>query len=150
MNKQSVGKKIEQVKKTTEPKRSIIKNIFKAFIVGGLICLFGESIYTIINQFCNQELANNYTVMILILSSAILTFIGIYDRLGQYAGCGSIIPITGFANSMTSAAIESHSEGLVLGVINNVFKLAGSVIVTAIITGVFTGLIHYVGGLING
>ena len=106
--------------------------------------------YSIINCFCNEELANNYTVMILIFLSALFTALGIYDRLGQFAGCGSIIPITGFANSMTSAAIESHSEGIVLGVINNVFKLAGSVIVTAIITGVFTGLIHFIGGIING
>ena len=80
----------------------------------------------------------------------LLTTFGVYDRLGQFAGCGSIIPITGFANSMTSAAIESHSEGLVVGVINNVFKLAGSVIVTATMVGVITGLIRYIGGVING
>ena len=80
----------------------------------------------------------------------LLTTFGVYDRLGQFAGCGSIIPIAGFANSMTSAAIESHSEGLVVGVINNVFKLAGSVIVTATMVGVITGLIRYIGGVING
>ena len=150
LNKENINKNIAIAKEKTEPKRSIIKNIIKAFIVGGLICLFSEIVFTIINKYCNDELANNYTVMVLIFLSALLTAIGVYDRLGQFAGCGSIIPITGFANSMTSSAIESHSEGLVLGVINNVFKLAGSVIVTAIITGVFTGLIRYIGGFING
>ena len=149
-DKLNINKKIEVAKKNSEPKRPIYLNIIKAFIVGGSICLIGELLVTIFNSFIDKELASNYMVMVLILISTILTTIGIYDRLGQFAGCGSIIPITGFANSMTSAAIESHSEGIVVGVINNVFKLAGSVIVTATMVGVFTGLIRYIGGVISG
>ena len=149
-DKLNINKKIEVAKRTSEPKRPIYLNIIKACVVGGSICLIGELLVTIFNSFIDKELASNYMVMVLILISTILTTIGVYDRLGQFAGCGSIIPITGFANSMSSAAIESHSEGIVVGVINNVFKLAGSVIVTATMVGVFTGLIRYIGGVISG
>lgn len=150
INRNNINSKISKAKQHTEPKRKIFKNVLKAFLVGGVICLLGEMFYQLFNDFLSEELANNYTLILLIMTSAVLTGLGIYDKLGQFAGCGSIIPITGFANSMTSSAIESHSEGLVLGVINNVFKLAGSVIVTAVMMGVITGIIRYLGGVILG
>ena len=89
-------------------------------------------------------------ILFVILIASILTSLSLYDKIGQFAGCGSIIPITGFANSITSSAMESKSEGLVLGVLNNVFRLAGSVIVVSILCGVFSGLIRYIGVIING
>ena len=141
-DKLNINKKIEIAKKNSEPKRPIYLNIIKAFIVGGSICLIGELLVTIFNSFIDKELASNYMVMVLILISTILTTIGVYDRLGQFAGCGSIIPITGFANSMTSSAIESKSEGLILGIMTNMFKLAGAVIVAGVVSAFLSGLIN--------
>ena len=141
---------IEKVKKDTEPKREILKNICKAFIVGGSICLVAEVIRNLLlNSFPDKE-AGNITILIMIFIAALLTAFGVYDRIGQFAGCGTIIPITGFANSMTSSAVESKTEGVVVGILNNVFKLAGSVITTAVVCGVLLGFIRYLGGLIFG
>lgn len=136
--------------KYKEPKRKIILNMFKAFFVGGIICSIGETIFVIINKFVEKEAANNYTILVVIFIASVLTALSLYDRIGQFAGCGSIIPISGFANSITSSTMEAKSEGLVLGVLNNVFRLAGSVIVVSILCGVFSGLVRYIGGLING
>ena len=147
-NKESII--IEKVKKETEPKRRIFYNMFKAFIVGGFICLIAEIIrYFLLKEFASDD-AGNITLLIMIFLAALLTAFGIYDRFGQFAGCGTIIPITGFANSMSSSAIESKTEGVVVGVLNNVFKLAGSVITTAVVCGVILGLIRYIGGFIFG
>ncbi|NQD52019.1 SpoVA/SpoVAEb family sporulation membrane protein, partial [Bacillus altitudinis] len=88
--------------------------------------------------------AGNPTVATLILISSILTGIGIYDKIGQFAGAGSAVPVTGFANSMTSAALEHKSEGLVLGVATNMFKLAGNVIVFGVVSAYVVGIIRYV------
>lgn len=141
--------KLEKIKKN-EPKRNILKNSLKAFLVGGLICALCEGIFMLYHLKFDKDISNSYTILTIIFISAILTTFGVYDRIGQFAGCGSIVPITGFANSMTSSAIESHSEGLVLGVLNNIFKLAGSVISVSIICGVISGLIRYLGGVIFG
>jgi len=141
---------IEKVKKETEPKRNIFLNMIKAFLVGGTICFVAEIIrYFLLQQFSTED-AGNITILIMIFIAALFTAFGIYDRIGQFAGCGTIIPITGFANSMSSSAIESKTEGVVVGVLNNVFKLAGSVITTAVVSGVIIGFIRYVGGFIFG
>ena len=141
-------KKIMKVTKETEPKRNIFLNMIKAFFVVGLICLFGEIIRKILLEFVSKDDATSITLVVVIFIASFLTAIGVYDKIGQFAGCGTIIPITGFANSMTSSSMETKTEGLVVGVLNNVFKLAGSVIATAIITGFFFGLIRFLGGLI--
>lgn len=114
-----------------EPKRPFLKNGTRAFFVGGCICLIGECIQQMFVHWAGmtEKEAGNPTVAILIIVSVVLTSMGVYDKLGQWAGAGSAVPVTGFANSMASAAIEHRSEGLVLGVGANMFKLAGSVIV---------------------
>lgn len=145
----NIKEKLDKIKKK-EPRRPILKNAIKAFFVGGLICGIAEVIYKLYNIKFAVDIANNYTILTVIAIASILTSMGLYDRIGQFAGCGSIVPITGFANSMTSSTIESKSEGLVLGVLNNVFRLAGSVIAVSIICGVFSGLIRFIGGFING
>ena len=98
----------------------------------------------------DKEEAANPTVAILILISVILTSFGVYDKIAQWAGAGSAVPVTGFANSMASAAIEHRSEGLVLGVGGNMFKVAGAVIVfgtvAAFVVGVLTWIIEGSGG----
>ncbi|MGM0921723.1 MAG: stage V sporulation protein AC [Bacillota bacterium] len=135
--------------KPYQPKPPYLLNCIKAFVVGGLICTLGQGIQNMYMHFFNftEKTAGNPTVATLILISALLTGFGIYDRIGQFAGAGSAVPVTGFANSMTSAALEHRSEGLVLGVATNMFKLAGSVIVFGVVAAYVVGIIRYVYGL---
>ncbi|MDG4655700.1 stage V sporulation protein AC [Ectobacillus antri] len=131
--------------KPYQPKPPYVKNCLKAFLVGGIICAIGEGLMKFYIHYFDftEKNAGNPTVATLILLSAILTGLGIYDRLGQFAGAGSAVPVTGFANSMTSAAMEHRSEGIVLGVATNMFKLAGSVIVFGVVAAYVVGLIRY-------
>ena len=103
---------VEKVKAETEVKRPMLKNILKAFFIGGLISLLGQIILEILkNGFSlEKDLANAVMVTIMVFMGALLTCLGVYDKIGQFAGCGTIIPITGFANSMTSAALESKAK----------------------------------------
>ncbi|HZH58417.1 MAG TPA: stage V sporulation protein AC [Metabacillus sp.] len=135
--------------KDFQPKPPYFVNFLKAFLIGGLICLCGQAIqnfYMNVFHFSEKD-AGNPTVATLILISALLTGFGVYDKIGQFAGAGSAVPVTGFANSMTSAAIEHRSEGLVLGVATNMFKLAGSVIVFGVVAAYIVGMIRYFYGL---
>jgi len=135
--------------KDFQPKPPYFVNCLKAFLIGGLICLCGQAIqnfYMNVFHFSEKD-AGNPTVATLILISALLTGFGVYDKIGQFAGAGSAVPVTGFANSMTSAAIEHRSEGLVLGVATNMFKLAGSVIVFGVVAAYIVGMIRYFYGL---
>lgn len=130
--------------KDYQPKPPYVWNCVKAFLIGGLICLIGQALQDFYIHFFNfnEKTAGNPTSATLILISALLTGFGIYDRLGQFAGAGSAVPVTGFANSMTSAALEHRSEGLVLGVATNMFKLAGNVIVFGVVAAYIVGLIR--------
>lgn len=125
--------------KKREPDRPIFKNCIRAFLVGGTICLIGQFLSTFYMRFFDftEKTAGDPTVATLIILSILLTGLGVYDHIAQWAGAGTIIPVTGFANAMASAAIEHRSEGFVLGVGGNMFKLAGSVIVF----GVFAALV---------
>lgn len=136
---------IEKAKQETKPKRKVLFNTAKAFFVGGMICLLAQIIIDILKkQFeLNNELANSVGVAIMVFLGSLLTGLGIYDKIGQFAGAGTIIPITGFANSMTSAALESKSEGIILGVFTNMFKVAGSVIVVGVISAFIFGTIRF-------
>ena len=131
--------------KDYQPKPPYVWNCVKAFLIGGLICLIGQALQDFYIHFFNfnEKTAGNPTSATLILISALLTGFGIYDRLGQFAGAGSAVPVTGFANSMTSAALEHRSEGLVLGVATNMFKLAGNVIVFGVGAAYIVGLIRF-------
>ena len=90
-----------------------------------------------------EKVATSLMSITLVFLASLLTGLGIYDRIGQFAGAGSIIPITGFSNSMTSAALESKSEGIVLGIMTNMFKLAGAVIVAGIVSAFFSATLIY-------
>lgn len=131
--------------KKYHPKPNYMKNCLKAFVVGGLICILGEALtvfYIHYFHFTKQN-AGNPTVATLILLATLLTGFGVYDRIGQFAGAGALVPVTGFANSMTSAAMEHRSEGLVLGIATNMFKLAGGAIVFGVVGAYIVGLIRY-------
>lgn len=126
-------------------KSPIAKNIFFAFVVGGLICMLGEFINNqMINIGLSKDDASTITSISLIFLGAFLTAINLYSRLGKIAGAGSTIPITGFSNSIVSPAIEFKSEGYVLGIGANMFKVAGPVLVYGTTSAVILGFVYYI------
>jgi len=142
------SKEYKAFAKKREPARSVAGNCLRAFLVGGLICVIGQAIQNGYMSWLklSSTQASNPTVATLIFIAVILTSLGVYDKLAQWAGAGSAVPVTGFANSMCSAALEHRSEGLVLGVGGNMFKLAGSVIVYGAVAAFLVGLVHVVLG----
>lgn len=142
----------KQIAKRHEPSRPALKNCLRAFLVGGLICVLGQAIqeaFMAIFGMTSKE-ASSPTVAVLILLSVILTSLGVYDKIAQWAGAGTAVPVTGFANSMASAALEHRAEGLVLGVGASMFKLAGSVIVFGTVAAFFVGIVYAILGLGGG
>ena len=129
--------------KAREIKRPVFSNCVRAFLVGGIICTIGEGLQLMyIKIFKFTELtAGNPTVATLIIISVLLTGFGVYDNIAQWAGAGTAVPVTGFANTMASAAIEHRSEGYVLGVGGNMFRLAGSVIVFGVFSAFVVAII---------
>ena len=125
------------------PNSPILKNCFNAFWVGGVICSIGQIIFEVC-QMRGIDETNSYTIvsMLLILFSAFLTALNIFNKIGKFAGAGSLIPITGFANSIVSPAMEYKSEGYVMGVGAKMFTVAGPVLVYGISTGILVGLIY--------
>ena len=135
LSKQQYGK---MVKKASP-------NSPKAFIIGGIICCIGQLINNIYKNYgFSIEESSTYTSMILIIISSILTGLGIYSKLGKFAGAGSIVPITGFSNSVTAPAIEFKKEGFILGLGAKIFIIAGPVILYGTLTSVIVGAIYYV------
>lgn len=126
-----------------EVKRPVLKNCIKAFLVGGTICFIGQIITTLYIYFFNftEQTAGNPTTATLIFLTMLLTGFGIYDRIGQFAGAGSAVPVTGFGNAVISAAIEHKTEGYILGVGGNMLKLAGPVIVYGVFSAFIVALI---------
>ncbi|MCM3785753.1 stage V sporulation protein AC [Neobacillus mesonae] len=137
-------KEYKKIAKTHEPPRSVFKNCIKAFLVGGFICFIGQCVQKafMAGFDMSSKEASSPTVAIMILISIILTCCGVYDKIAQFAGAGSAVPVTGFANSMCSSALEHRAEGLVLGVGANMFKLAGSVIVFGVVAAFIVGIIY--------
>ncbi len=129
--------------KDREPKRPIFKNCIRAFISGGIICAIGQGIqWAYITYFKFDEVTSGSpTAATLIIISVLLTSLGIYDHLAQWAGAGTAVPVTGFANTIASAALEHKSEGYVLGVGGNMFKLAGPVIVYGVFSAFIVALV---------
>ena len=127
------------------PKPSYVKNYIMTFLVGGLICCIGQGINDFYMKIANLEKlqASSATSMTLIFIGAFLTGLGVYDLIGKRAGAGSIIPITGFANSIVSPAMEFKKEGYVMGVGANLFKIAGPVLVYGISSSIICGILYY-------
>ncbi|MFO1445575.1 stage V sporulation protein AC [Bacillus sp. Bva_UNVM-123] len=138
--------KYKTLQQKHEVKRPIIKNCIKAFFVGGFICLIGQAITYFYIYFFNftEQTAGNPTVATMVFLSMLFTGIGVYDRIGQFGGAGSAVPVTGFGNAVISAAIEHRTEGFVLGVGGNMFKLAGAVILFGVFSAFVVALIKTV------
>ena len=146
MKKNKTGEQLayeERVKKTMPKSRAAVQCV-KAFAVGGLICCIGQLISdvgTMLFHF-DKETGATFTAVVLVFLGMLLTGVGVYDKIGHFAGAGSIVPITGFANSIVAPAMEYKREGYVLGVGANMFKLAGPVLVYGIGTSVVIGIIY--------
>ena len=135
----------EHVKKTA-PKSRLFSNCLKAFLVGGSICTFGQILNFIGKNYLqfDKDTSSAFTAIVLIFLGATLTGVGIYDKLGTFAGAGSVVPITGFANSVVSPAIEFKQEGFIMGVGANMFKIAGPVIVYGTVASVVYGIVYWI------
>lgn len=125
-------------------KSHIVKNVIFAFIIGGLICIIGQIIVNISMHYgIEQKDARNICSIALIFLGAFLTALNLYSKLGKFAGAGSIVPITGFSNSIVSPAMEFKTEGYILGLGANMFKVAGPVLVYGITSSVIVGFIYW-------
>ena len=150
-NEQNFNKKYIELVSNLTPKTNEFKTIFRAFWVGGFICVIGQFFRIILSSLFGLygDNLSGAVSIILIFLSALLTGLGVYDRIGKYAGGGSIVPITGFANSVVSPAMEFKSEGFIYGLSAKMFTVAGPIIVFGVIGSVLTGLVYYVLGLLG-
>lgn len=130
-------------------KSKLWRDMLRAFWVGGAICTLGQGIFMLLQHFfsVSAEEAGSFTGVILIFLSALLTGLGVYDKIGRYAGAGSVVPITGFANSVVAPAMEFRREGMVLGLGSKLFNLAGPVLTYGICSAILVGLVYYLFGL---
>lgn len=132
------------------PKTKHVKNLVLAFVVGGLICIIGQIISDLtllINKSLTEDQVGSITTVIMIFIGSLLTGIGVYDKIGFHAGAGSIVPITGFANSIVSPAMEFNDEGIIFGIMSHMFAIAGPIIVSGTVASVAVGLIYLIFGL---
>lgn len=137
-------KRYGEMVKQASPNSKVFTNCLKAFFSGGIICVAGQ----LISNFAksgglSKDDASTVTAICLILISALLTGFGIYPKLGKFCGAGTIVPITGFANSVVSPAIEFKKEGWVLGLGAKMFIVAGPVIVYGVLSSILVGIIYY-------
>ena len=130
--------------KNNEPKSPHLKNFIKAYLFGGAICAFGQLLLNLY-QYAGllKDDAAALTSITLIGISALLTGLGLYAPIARHAGAGTLVPITGFANSIVSEAVEFKTEGYILGMCANMFKLAGPVLVVGISSSVIYGLAYW-------
>ncbi len=127
------------------PKSPIWKDCLKAFVIGGLICTLGQGIMNGYQALgLEQEQAGTFMSMTLIALSALLTGLSLYDNLAKHAGAGTLVPITGFANSIAAPAVEYKTEGFILGVGAKMFTIAGPVIVYGTAASVVYGLVYWI------
>ena len=136
------GKK--QIIKKHSPRSPLLKNCTLSFIFGGLICLLGELLFMLYLYLTNDNKLSGILVTVsVIFIASVLTALGVFDKIARVAGAGTLVPVSGFSNSLTSAAIDSKSEGLVLGVGSKLFLVAGPVIVWGLVAGVLYGIVYF-------
>lgn len=131
------------------PRSPLLKDCLWAFLVGGFICTVGQMLRDVFQNLCSlsEETAGTLTSVSLILAAVILTALGVFDNLAKRAGAGTLVPITGFANAVVSPAIDSHAEGLILGVGAKIFTVAGPVLLYGTLAGFVYGVICWLCGL---
>ncbi|MBR2337685.1 MAG: stage V sporulation protein AC [Clostridia bacterium] len=148
MQKAYNSKYLEYVSKIS-PKTNEKRSLLRAFFVGGTICLIGQFIRFFLEFTFGLygDVLSGTTSVILIFIGSLLTGLGVYDRIGKFAGGGSIVPITGFANSVVSPAMEFKTEGFIYGLAAKMFVIAGPILVFGILGSVSVGIIYYIVGL---
>lgn len=153
MQKEPSKKDYNEYVKQVTPVHNCVVNCLKAFLVGGIICTIGEGISQFFQKMggLEQKDASGYVTLILVMLSVLLTAFNLYFPLTKFGGAGALVPITGFANSVASSAIEFQKEGQVFGIGVKIFTIAGPVILYGIFTSFILGIIYYLlvlGGII--
>lgn len=145
IEKQKKEKQYEDYVKKKTPVHHLGKNMFKAFITGGIICTIGQFIYHLCElQKLSKDACSGWTSLLLVLLSVILTGMNIYPKIAKWGGAGALVPITGFANSVAAPAIEYKKEGQVFGVGCKIFTIAGPVILYGIFTSWGLGFLYWI------
>ncbi len=144
MSKEITKQEYQEMVKRKSPSSKLLKNFINAFLIGGIICTIGQLFLTFYQKTIpDQEIASSATSITMIFLGVLLTGLDIYPRIAKYGGAGTLVPITGFANAVSSPAIEAKTEGYVLGVGAKIFTIAGPVILYGSIASFFAGLIFY-------
>ena len=127
------------------PRSPILKNCAFAFLVGGTVCTLGQVLHDVFENVCSfsADTAGTLTSISLIFAAVVLSALGIFDNVAKHAGAGTLVPITGFANAVVSPAIDSHAEGLVLGVGAKIFTVAGPVLLYGTLAGFVYGVVYW-------
>lgn len=145
MIKKEQQKQYEKYVKEVTPTHNLFLNMGKAFFTGGLICLIGQFILNYAkNMGLDKETSGSWCSLILILLSVLLTGLNIYPKIGKFGGAGSLVPITGFANSVAAPAIEFKAEGQIFGIGCKIFTIAGPVILYGTLSSWILGIVYYI------
>jgi stage V sporulation protein AC len=139
------NKEYQEYVKKKIPKPPYLRNAIRAFLTGGIICLVGQIIRNMLFSFgLNENQVVTGTAIILVFIGSLLTGLGVYDKIGKFGGAGAVIPITGFANSIVSTAMEYKREGYIFGVASKMFTIAGPVLVYGIGGSIIVGLLYII------
>ena len=141
------GKEYKEYATQRAKKSPILKDCIKAFLFGGTICAAAQGLKDIYSNFLSEKDAGSTVSITLIFITALLTGLGVFDKIAKHAGAGTLVPITGFANAVSSAAIDNKGEGYILGVGAKIFTVAGPVILYGIAAGAVYGMIYWIIGL---
>ena len=145
MNKDFTPQEYNKYVSQKSPKSRIVRDTVVAFVTGGIICTFAQVVFNImLNYGISEEIVKKSIPIIMIFIGAFLTGINVYGKMGRFCGAGTIVPITGFANSIVSSAMEFKAEGLVTGLAVKMFSVAGPVIVYCTIVSVAVGIVYYI------
>lgn len=138
-------KKYSNLVKEKSPNSNTLLDCVRAFLFGGGICAFGEVLFELYKMWgADEKQGRTFVSLSLIFIASVLTMIGVFDKIAKYAGAGTLVPITGFSNAVTSSAIEFKSEGLILGMGAKMFTIAGPVIVFGTVASVVYGVIYWI------
>lgn len=144
VEEKTIRKKFDNLSANKIPKPNLLLHCFNAFWVGGAICVIGQFVNNFfVEMGVGKDELGTYVSVVMIFLGAILTGIGVYDKLGDFAGAGSVVPITGFANSIVAPAMEFKKEGYIFGVAAKMFTIAGPVLVYGIGSSVILGVLYY-------
>lgn len=150
ISEQQIQEKFKNIADSTNPKPKIVRNCARAFLVGGAICMIGQIFQELLIRYnFKEEDVKMILPIIMVFLGALLTGVGIYDKIASFGGAGTVVPITGFSNAIVAPAIEFKKEGFVFGVAAKMFTIAGPVLVYGIGSSVIIGVIYYLINLIR-